>query len=179
MRKLMLALVMTVPLAFASAQSATDISATLAKAGFQLPKSRIDSTDFQLPGLDGGAVKLSSLRGSVVLLNFWATWCPPCRAEIPSLESFYGKLKAKGLRVLAVDVAEDTAKVADFVKSNKMDVTVLLDATGEIGQTYGAQAIPVTYIVAKDGSILGRAVGGRDWDTPETLALFETLLKAN
>lgn len=179
MTKLLTAAILLFVGALASAQSSTDYSGLLSKAGFQIPKAKIASEDFELPGLDGKAVKLSAMKGSVVLLNFWATWCPPCRAEIPSMEAFYTRLKAKGLKILAVDLAEDEAKVKDFASSNKMATTVLLDADGAVGGTYGAESIPTTYIVAKDGSILGRTIGGRDWNTPEMIGLFATLLAGN
>jgi thiol-disulfide isomerase/thioredoxin len=161
-----------------AAENAQDFRPLLAKADFQTPLNPVQSTDFELPTLDGKKLKLSALKGSVVLLNFWATWCPPCRAEIPSMESFHQKLKGKGLRVLAVDLAEESPKVRDFVTKNKMEVTVLLDGTGKIGGTYGASSIPTTYVIGKDGSILARAIGAREWDTPEMIALFETLLSS-
>ncbi len=160
------------------AETAQDFRPLLAKADFQTPSKPLLSTDFELPALDGGKLKLSALKGSVVLLNFWATWCPPCRAEIPSLESFLKKLKPKGLRVLAVDLAEDTGKVRDFVTKNKMEATILLDEQGQVGGTYGASSIPTTYVIGKDGAILARTVGARTWDTPEMVTLFETLLSA-
>ncbi len=94
------------------------------------------------------------------------------------MESFHKKLRSKGLRVLAVDLAEDSAKVRDFVAKNKMEATVLLDEKGEVGGTYGASSIPTTYVIGKDGAILARTIGARTWDTPEMLTLFETLLAA-
>jgi thiol-disulfide isomerase/thioredoxin len=160
------------------AETGQDFRPLLAKADFQTPSKPLMSTDFELPTLDGGKVKLSGLKGSVVILNFWATWCPPCRAEIPSMESFHKKLRSKGLRVLAVDLAEETGKVRDFVTKNKMEVTILLDGTGQVGGTYGASSIPTTYVIGKDGAILARTIGAREWDTPEMVTLFETLLSA-
>jgi thiol-disulfide isomerase/thioredoxin len=162
--------------ALALPAAAQDLRPLMAKAEFQTPSKPLASTDFELPILDGGKVKLSALKGSVVLLNFWATWCPPCRAEIPSMEVLHSKLKDKGLRVLAVDLAEETAKVRDFVKKNKMEVTVLLDSTGQIGGAYGASSIPTTYVIGRDGAIIARTVGSRDWGTQEMLSLFETVL---
>jgi peroxiredoxin len=94
------------------------------------------------------------------------------------MESFHKKLRSKGLRVLAVDLAEETGKVRDFVTKNKMEVTILLDGTGQVGGTYGASSIPTTYVIGKDGAILARTIGAREWDTPEMVTLFETLLSA-
>ncbi len=92
------------------------------------------------------------------------------------MESLHQKLKDKGLRVLAIDLAEEKEKVRDFVAKNKMDVTVLLDGKGEVGGTYGASSIPTTYVIGKDGAILARTIGARQWDTPQMVSLFETLL---
>jgi thiol-disulfide isomerase/thioredoxin len=176
MRRLFLLVFVSFTLAHAGAQSRVDPLVLLAKADFQTPTGPLASQDFTLPTLDGHSMKLSSLRGSVVLLNFWATWCPPCQAEIPSMESFFGKLKDKGLKILAVDVGENKTKVQDFVKKTGMKVTVLLDVDGQIGQLYGAQSIPTTYVIGAKGDIIARTIGGRDWDTPQMLTLFQTLL---
>ena len=94
------------------------------------------------------------------------------------MEIFHQKLKDKGLRVLAVDLAEETAAVKEFVSKNKMAVTVLLDSSGQVGATYGASSIPTTYVIGRDGSILARTIGAREWNTPELIGLFESLLKA-
>ena len=169
----LLAALLLVP-ALANAQS---VSLDLfAKAGFQVPKSRVDSLDFTLPTLDGKNVTLGSHKGSVVLLKFWATWCPPCRAEIPSLESLYSSLKPKGLVMLAVDLAEDKKKVQDFVGQNKMDVPVLLDATGDVGNSYGVQAIPATFVLDKSGRIVALMNQSWNWTAPETTGLIQKLL---
>ncbi len=166
------------PTSGSAAASPGSLTAVVAQAGFQTPSSPIAAVDFTLPRLDGSQVSLKSLQGSVVLVNFWATWCPPCKAEIPSLEKLHSLYKSKGLRVLSIDVAEDKDTVSRFVSANKMETTVLLDAGGETARVYGAQSIPLTYIVTKDGSVAGRTLGARDWTSPEVITLVETLLAA-
>jgi thiol-disulfide isomerase/thioredoxin len=178
MKKLVMLGILISVFTLACAEGRGDAAGLVAKAGFQTPTTPLTSTDFKLPGLDGDMVKLSDFRGSLVLLNFWATWCPPCKAEIPSLESLYGRLKSKGLKVLSVDLGEEKSTVQDFVTKNKMETTVLLDTKAEVGIAYGTQSIPVTYIIARDGSILGRTIGSRDWTSSEVSTLLENLLAA-
>jgi thiol-disulfide isomerase/thioredoxin len=113
-----------------------------------------------------------------VFLNFWATWCPPCRAEMPSMERLYQKLKGQGLVILAVDLQEDAKSVQKFVSQHKLTFPILLDSDGRIGGTYGARSIPTSYIVDRKGNVLGGTVGGREWDTPEMIAFFTRLLAA-
>jgi len=141
-----------------------------------VPTRELPSTDFALDLLGGGPTKLSSYRGSLVLLNFWATWCPSCREEIPSMEKLYSTLKKKGFVIVAVDLSEPRKVVQSFVTANRMTYPVLLDASGDVGALYGARTIPTTYVIGRDGRILGRTIGSRAWDAPELVSLFESIL---
>ena len=133
--------------------------------------------DFTLDLLDGKSVKLSDYRGKLVFLNFWATWCPPCRSEMPAMQALYDKLKDRGFVILAVDLAEEAGVVRDYIRANKLTFPVLLDTSGAVGGTYGAESIPTTYIVDREGRILARGIGAQwKWDSPEMIALFEKLL---
>jgi thiol-disulfide isomerase/thioredoxin len=143
----------------------------------QVPKEDTQVTDFTLESLDGKKVSLSSYKGSFVFLNFWATWCPPCRSEMPAMQALYEKLKSKGFVIVAVDVGEQAPVVRDYMKKNKFTFPVLLDTTGQVGGLYGAQSIPTTYLVDREGRILSRGIGAQwKWDSPEMIALFEKLL---
>lgn len=157
---------------------AGSVSDGLVKAGFSVPKADINAVDFSLPSLDGKSTSLASFRGNVVLLSFWATWCGPCKQELPSIQALYEKLKGKGLTVVAVDLMEDNKTVGDFVKAHGMTFPVLIDGNGKVGGTYDAGSIPTNYLVDRKGRILARVVGydGVDWTSPERLALFEKLL---
>jgi len=148
----------------------------LAEANFEVPTREITATDFQLDVLGGGPTKLSSYRGKLVLLNFWATWCPSCREEIPSMERLYARLEKKGFTIVAVDLSEPRDVVKRFVAENKMTYPVLLDTSGDVGALYGARSIPTTYVIDRKGRILGRTIGSRAWDAPEVVSLFESLL---
>jgi thiol-disulfide isomerase/thioredoxin len=150
----------------------------LSNAGFQVPKSPVDSTDFTLDTLGGGKTSLSSYKGKLVFLNFWATWCGPCNIELPAITALYNKLKAKGLVVVGVDLAEKKDTVSTFVQKKGLPYPILLDASGAVGAQYGTASIPTTYIIDRNGRILGRKIGLDDlaWDSPESVSLFEKLL---
>jgi thiol-disulfide isomerase/thioredoxin len=159
--------------------SAAVVTAQLKKAGLDIPTHEVMSEDFTLDSLDGRKVTLSSYKGKVVLLSFWATWCGPCKQEMPAMEKVYQKLKNKGFEVLAVDMMEDKDTVAAFVKNNGYTFPVLIDTTGEVGGgAYEARAIPTNYLVDKTGRLVARKVGvdGPAWTSDERVTLFESLL---
>ena len=155
------------------------IAEQLRTAGFDVPAKEVMSEDFTLEALSGGKVSLSSFKGKVVLLSFWATWCGPCKQEMPEMQALYQKLKGRGFEVVAVDMMEDKATVTKFVKTSGYTFPVLLDSTGEVGGgPYAARAIPTNYIVDKGGKLVARKIGidGPGWTSDARLALFESLL---
>lgn len=158
------------------ARTSDELRDRLVGAGLGVPKEPIAAEDFELASLAGGTAKLSDYRGKVVFLNFWATWCPPCRGEMPSMERLYQKLADRGLEIVAVDLQEPKDTVRKFVAERSLTFPILLDASGEIGAAWGAQSIPTTYLIDRSGGILARSVGGREWDTEDMVALFEALL---
>jgi len=124
----------------------TASSGGVAKVGSPAP-------DFTLPTLGGGQVKLSDLKGRPVLINFWATWCPPCRYEMPAIEAMYQKYKEQGLVVIGVDVQEPENLVAAFVQQYGLTFTIALDSNGEVSSVYRVRAFPTTYFVNPEGVI--------------------------
>ena len=120
--------------------------------------------DFNLPDLSGKMVKLSAYRGQVVFLNFFATWCPPCREEMPSMQKLYNRLKGNKFEMLAVSLDRDgKAAVKPFVDKNGYTFKILLDPEGKAAARYGVVSIPTTFIVNKRGEIIDKIIGGRDW----------------
>jgi peroxiredoxin len=133
-------------------------------------------SDFTLPTLDGGSITLSDLKGKVVLINFWATWCSPCREEMPSLERLYRQFKHGKFALLAVDIMEHPEKVKKFAREYNLSFPILLDRNGDISAKYAANAIPTTYIIDKGGKAVGKAIGARKWDGDHAKDLVDELL---
>jgi peroxiredoxin len=117
--------------------------------------------DFQLDNLDGQSVSLSDFRGKPVLVNFWATWCPPCRSEMPLIQNIFADKKwvGKGLVVLAIDIGESQATVREFVKKYGLTFPVLLDSTQDVFFEYRARAIPTTFFIDRQGVIREIIIG--------------------
>jgi thiol-disulfide isomerase/thioredoxin len=159
-----------------SASAAPVTAEEIRQIGLQPLKQRLESIDFELQDLSGVKRRLSDYRGKVVFLNFWATWCGPCRFEMPSMEKLYRHYKDKGLEIVAVNLQEDLGSVQSFVEEYDLSFPVFLDTTGRIGATYGARSIPTTYIVDRDGFVLAGTIGTREWDSEEHLRFFEKLL---
>ncbi len=114
--------------------------------------------DFSLKALDGKEYTLSALKGKVVLLDFWATWCPPCREEIPIIEKLHREFKDKGLVVLGIN-DEDRATVEEFVKEKKITFPILMDREGKVAQSYKVEAIPRVILINKEGKIVKDITG--------------------
>lgn len=125
--------------------------------------------DFSLPSLGGENVRLSDLAGQVVLVNLWATWCPPCKAEMPTLNAFYENHRQAGLVVLAVNHQEDAATVAAFIQAEGFSFPVLLDQQAEVMGLYQAQGLPTTFIIDRKGVIQHIQVGEIKADQLETI----------
>jgi peroxiredoxin len=117
--------------------------------------------DFQLSSLDGQSISLGSLRGRPVMLNFWATWCGPCRGEVPFIQEVFEdeKWTAQGLVILAVNLGEATSDVTQFVADNGLTFPVLLDTGLKVARMYNVSSIPVTYFIDKNGIIKDKQIG--------------------
>jgi peroxiredoxin len=149
-------------------------------AGVAPSETVMAAPDFSLPTLEGGTQALSDLRGHVVVLNFWATWCGPCVKEMPTLANLAAKLADKGVSVLAVSVdVGDPKRVADFVQGYGWHLPILLDPMAQVADAYAIRVMPTTYVIGPDGNIRGRAFGAKEWDTPAAVALMESLLPAS
>jgi peroxiredoxin len=132
--------------------------------------------DFRLPALDGGTGDLGSRRGRVVLLNFWATWCPPCVAEMPSLDRLSKTLGAEGLVVVGLSVDNDEAALREFVARHRLGFTILRDPGAHTAAAYRVTGYPQTFLIARDGTLVKTFLGPAEWDTPEAIAYFRGLL---
>ena len=138
------------------------------QAGFLAPA-------FALTDLSGQSVNLSDYRGKIVILNFWASWCPPCRAEMPAIQQMYQSYQGQGLIVLAVDASnQDTpGAMQTFLRSFEHSFPILLDSTGEVNRLYAISSLPTTFFIGRDGTIRDLVIGG-----PLTIAGLSTRIKA-
>ncbi|RST61292.1 TlpA family protein disulfide reductase [Siminovitchia terrae] len=128
--------------------------------------------DFELVTLNGETVKLSDYRGKKVILNFWATWCPPCRAEMPHMQNFYEQNKDNGIEIVAVNLTKmdkGRMEIDKFVKEYGLTFDIPLDEEGDIGMQYQAFTIPTSYIIDTNGKIASKVVGPMDEPTMESL----------
>ena len=131
---------------------------------------------FTLPDLTGRPVDVSALGGRVILLNFWATWCAPCRDEMPSLEKLHAALDEKGLSVVAVSVDERFSDIEEFVDAYDLTFTILHDEGNKVARSYQTFKFPETYIIDRDGRLKSKVVGPRDWVAPSVIRDLVALL---
>lgn len=130
----------------------------------------------ELTALDGRPHRLADYRGRVVLVNFWATWCAPCRAEMPSIERLRRSLENEPFMVLAVNVGEDAAAVRAFAERVPMSFPLLLDRDTKVSRAWGARALPMTFIVGPEGRIRYQALGERDWADSDIRSRLRALM---
>jgi len=134
--------------------------------------------DFALPDLNSTPVKLSDYRGrKAVFLNFWASWCPTCQEEMPTMEALYRQFHPRGLEILAVSIYDERADVATFMNAHGITFLALLDPDAKVAIRYQVTAIPTHYFIDKTGVIRSREVGPKDWRKPETWRVIEGLLQ--
>jgi peroxiredoxin len=140
------------------------------------PSEPMAAAEFELVDLAGRTVRLRDLRGRVVLLNFWATWCAPCREEMPALGTLAGELGPRGLTVVGVNYKEPKPGIEAFLQERKLVIPVLLDKEGRVAESYQVYALPATFIVNRRGMVVGTVLGGRDWVGPDARGFLGQLL---
>ena len=150
-------------------------AAQFEKLGFYVYEAPIKQKDFTLTSLDGKLSRRSELAGKIVLLNFWATWCPPCKEEIPSIQKLADSMQGKAFTVMAVSVGEKKTTVAEFAKQWKMRYPVYIDPQNILGKTYASRGIPTTYVLDKQGGFIAAIIGSFKFDSAEVIALFTEL----
>ena len=142
----------------------------------QAMKEVAPTPEIALGTLDGKKVSLKDFRGKIVLLNFWASWCVPCREEMPAMEKLYQEYKDKNFTILAIAVKDSRQDTLNFVKELKLTYPVALDLDAKVGQEYGAWGLPVTYLIGPNGEGLARGWGPADWYGAPARRLIKDLL---
>lgn len=156
----------------------SEVAALLKSLDLIKPSRAQAAKDFIVPSPNGGALRLADFKGKVVFLNFWATWCPPCKEEMPAMERLYQRYKGQGFAVLAVSVdAEGAPVVTPFVKEHKLTFPIGLDPKMALAERYGVRALPTSFLVDRKGTLVALALGPREWNGKPAHALIESLLR--
>jgi len=144
------------------------------------PKIGAPAEEFKLIDLEGKWLSLADYKGKVVLLNFWATWCGPCRVEMPSMEVLYQDFKDKGFEILAISSDHQGSVITrPFVEAKALTFPILHDADYRVSGTYGIRTLPMSYLIDRQGTLRHRVFGARDWNSPEARELIQELLKTS
>ncbi len=146
-------------------------------AGIQYLSPPVKAPDFTLENIEGIKKSLSDYRGKVVVLNFWAHWCGPCVQEMPSINSLYNKTRDMDVEVVTVNLGESLDIVKSYIDENSFGFDVLLDSNKMVSQIFGIRSIPSTYIIDRDGNIVGGKLGAHEWDSPMIIDILKGLAK--
>jgi len=136
---------------------------------------KVMAPDFALQDTNGKTHRLSDYRGRPVIINFWTTWCPPCREELPSMNRAWHLIEEEGIVMLAINMGEDEDTIFNFSADYPTDFPVLMDQSGEVIEQWPVKGLPTTYVIAPDGTIAYRAIGSREWDARELLDVIRQL----
>lgn len=147
-----------------------------ANAGELKPYNGPALPDFALPDMHGTIHNLSDYQGKVVLLNFWATWCPPCVKEMPSMQRLEKQLQGEDFTILAVNMGEDENTINAFLERYPVDFTILLDKDGKVLTSWKIVAFPTTFLIDREGRISHALFGGLEWDEPDAVDVVKSLL---
>lgn len=141
----------------------------------QLIQEPVQAPSFTLDDIDGKSHKLEDYHGHVVVVNFWATWCPPCRREMPSMERAWQKLKQHDIAMLAINVGEDADTIFTFTADYAVTFPLLMDRDSSVINAWPVRGLPTTFVLDKQGRIVYRVIGGRDWNSPEIVSMLVDL----
>jgi thiol-disulfide isomerase/thioredoxin len=176
--KLLIFTLLSLTVAFAAGCKKDDRAANSAKESVARAIEGAAAPDFTVKDLAGQEVKLSALKGKVVFVNFWATWCPPCREEMPSMVKLNQAMAGKQFQMMAISIDEGGKEaVASYFKKSGITLPAFLDSDGAVSSSYGTTGVPETFIVDKTGIIRKKVVGGMDWSSPDVSAYLDELLK--
>jgi len=170
-----LAAMMRVPAPPADRIISGPVEAAIKELDLIRPTQPKPAGDFAVPTARGRTFRLSEQRGKIVFINFWATWCPPCREEMPTMERLYERMKHSGVEMLAISVDADPTSITPFLGERQFTFTVGLDPKMSVASTYGVRGLPASFIVDREGRLAAVALGPRAWDSPASQTLMEGL----
>ena len=147
-----------------------------ASVGVQRINPPFEAEGFTLEDLRGSMISLKDFRGKVIFLNFWASWCGPCRIEMPAMELLWQVFQDDDFVILAVDVRERKDEVSSFIEKNDYTFPVLLDSRGKVANMYDVRAYPTSFLIDREGKVVGKAMGAREWASKDSFDLIEYLL---
>jgi peroxiredoxin len=160
------------PMTLADVQLPPGVDIEKSEVGFKAPA-------FTVRNLKGQRVQLADHKGKVIILNLWATWCGPCRVEMPGMENLYRRYQSQGLEILAVSLDKGSSdKVQTFADEYRLSFPVLLDSDGQVESRYHTLTIPTTFVIDKKGMVVAKVDGAKHWESEETFKAIEYLLKA-
>jgi peroxiredoxin len=160
-----------------AAVSRASVDAALKELELITPSRPKAAEDFTLATPAGGVFRLSEQRGKVVLVNFWATWCPPCLEEMPAMERLWRRHRDAGFVLVAISLDTDPKKVPPFVSAHKFDFPVALDPKMKVADAWGVRALPSSFVIDRDGMMAGVALGPRAWDQASAHNLVQAMLR--
>lgn len=154
-----------------------NIKELVEKLGGGIAKKPVKIIDAEIMNINGNTSKLSNYKNKIIMLNLWATWCPPCRAEMPSMQKLYDNYKNKDFTIIAVSQGEDLNTVKKFLVNNPFNFPIFIDKNNEIARSYSTGSIPTTYLINKQGYLIAQFIGGREWNSKEAIDLINELIK--
>ena len=160
-----------------TATTATGHEDSFIKMGIVSPKSEKLAPDFALETLTGEILSLKDFKGKAVLLNFWATWCEPCKKELPSMQKIYDELKSDGMEIVAISIDRNKKeRVGKYIEKYKLTFPVLLDPSQKVRKNYFILGLPTSYLIGSDGKLKGFISGAREWNSDTSKEMFSTLI---
>ncbi len=157
------------------AESRPWYAAGLEKLGFYVFDQPFDQPNFNVTSVVGTMKSRLALKGNITLLNFWATWCPPCKQEIPSIQKLYDTMKGQKFEIMAIDVGESVSTVKSFLAQNKITYPVYLDPKNTLASAYASRGIPTTYLLDKSGKFIAGIIGAFDYSNPQFVNIVKEL----
>ena len=172
-RRVLYFVILTVALAWIYVSA--DRAGTSTAGEIPAPREGFLAPDFTLQTIEGERVTLSELRGQAVLVNLWATWCPPCRAEMPAMQKMYEEYKDQGFTILAVNMTyqDNSSAIAPFIQEHALTFPILIDDTGKVADNYELRSLPSSFFIDRDGIIQEVVIGG-----PMAEALLRTRIES-